>query len=131
MKIILAKSAGFCFGVNRAIQAVYNAIGTDDIYTYGPIIHNKIVIKELEEKGVKCVDSIDGIKNGTIVLRSHGVGKKVYDDINKKGLKIIDGTCPFVKKIHDIVKEQHDIGKKIIIIGDATHPEVIGINGWC
>ncbi|MCI1959732.1 MAG: bifunctional 4-hydroxy-3-methylbut-2-enyl diphosphate reductase/30S ribosomal protein S1 [Clostridia bacterium] len=131
MKIILAKSAGFCFGVNRAIQAVYNAIGTDDIYTYGPIIHNKIVIKELEEKGVKCVDSIDGIKNGTIVLRSHGVGKNVYDNINKKGLKTIDGTCPFVKKIHDIVKEQHDIGKKIIIIGDATHPEVIGINGWC
>lgn len=131
MEIILAKSAGFCFGVNRAIEAVYDAIGTDDIYTYGPIIHNKTVIKELEEKGVKCVDSIDGIKSGTIVLRSHGVGKEIYDEINKRGLKIIDGTCPFVKKIHNIVKEQHDLGKKIIIIGDASHPEVIGINGWC
>ena len=132
MEILLAKSAGFCFGVNRAIEAVYKAIdGKDDIYTYGPIIHNKIVTKELESKGVKCVDTIDGIEKGTIVLRSHGVGKNIYDIINEKGLKIIDGTCPFVKKIHDIVNDEYKNGARIIIIGDREHPEVIGINGWC
>jgi len=131
LEIILAKSAGFCFGVSRAVEAVYNAIGTDDIYTYGPIIHNKIVTSELEKKGVKCVDSLENIKNGTVVLRSHGVGKEIYDKINGTKLRIIDGTCPFVKKIHDIVNEQYENGKKIIIIGDAMHPEVIGINGWC
>ena len=131
MEIILAKSAGFCFGVNRAIEAVKNAIGTDDIYTYGPIIHNKTVTADLEKKGVKCIENIDEVKKGTIVLRSHGVGKKVYDEINEKGLKIIDGTCPFVKKIHNIVKEKYDEGFEIIIVGDKNHPEVMGINGWC
>ena len=87
MEIILAKSAGFCFGVNRAIEAVKNAIGTDDIYTYGPIIHNKTVTADLEKKGVKCIESIDEATNGTIVLRSHGVGKKVYDEKNTQHSK--------------------------------------------
>ncbi|MCJ7856742.1 bifunctional 4-hydroxy-3-methylbut-2-enyl diphosphate reductase/30S ribosomal protein S1 [Lachnospiraceae bacterium NSJ-143] len=131
MEILLAKSAGFCFGVNRAIEAVYDVLGTDDIYTYGPIIHNKTVTESLEKQGVKCVENIEEIKSGTIVLRSHGVGRQVYDNINKKGLKIIDGTCPFVKKIHNIVHEKFNEGYRIIIAGDSSHPEVIGINGWC
>ncbi len=131
MEIHVAKSAGFCFGVNRAIEAVYNAVGTGKIYTYGPIIHNKEVTKDLEQKGVYSIDSLDGIDEGTVVLRSHGVGKNVYDMVKEKNLKIIDGTCPFVKKIHDIVSKEYAAGRKIIIIGDGNHPEIIGINGWC
>ncbi len=131
MNLILAKSAGFCFGVNRAVEAVNKAIGTDKIYTYGPIIHNKTVMDDFEKKGVKCINNIDDIKNGTVVLRSHGVGKKIYDDLSLKGIKIIDGTCPFVKKIHNIVNDNYKKGYKIIIIGDKKHPEVEGINGWC
>ena len=131
MEIVLAKSAGFCFGVNRAIEAVNNAIGTDEIYTYGPIIHNKTVTEDLEKRGVKCIENIDEVKSGIIVLRSHGVGKNIYDEIENKGLKIIDGTCPFVKKIHNIVNEKFNEGYKIIIVGDKSHPEVMGINGWC
>lgn len=131
MEIILAKSAGFCFGVNRAIEAVYAEAGKGKVYTYGPIIHNKEVTKDLEKKGVFSIDSFEGIEEGTVVLRSHGVGKAVYDEAAKKNLRIIDGTCPFVKKIHDIVKKEYESGKKIIIVGDPSHPEIIGINGWC
>ncbi|MCQ4725056.1 bifunctional 4-hydroxy-3-methylbut-2-enyl diphosphate reductase/30S ribosomal protein S1 [Anaerotignum faecicola] len=131
MEIIVAKSAGFCFGVSRAVEAVYNAVGNGDIYTYGPIIHNKTVTDELAKKGVKIINSIDEIENGTVILRSHGVGEEVYKEIERAGIKLIDGTCPFVKKIHDIVKEDFENGCKIIIIGDSLHPEVIGINGWC
>ena len=131
MTFTLAKTAGFCFGVNRAIEAVNNAIGTDEIYTYGPIIHNKTVTEDLEKRGVKCIENIDEVKSGTIVLRSHGVGKNIYDEIENKRLKIIDGTCPFVKKIHNIVRKKRDEGYEVIIIGDGKHPEVIGINGWC
>lgn len=131
MEITVAKSAGFCFGVNRAIQCVYDNIGKGNIYSYGPIIHNKEVIADLESKGVKTVDSFDGIENGTIIIRSHGVGEDIYKEIEKKGLNLIDGTCPFVKKIHNIVNKAHKEGKNIIIVGDPVHPEVIGINGWC
>ena len=131
MEIVLAKSAGFCFGVNRAIEHVYDAIGSGNIYTYGPIIHNKEVTKDLEAKGVYSIDSFDGITDGIVVLRSHGVGKEVYDEAKEKGIKIIDGTCPFVKKIHDIVMREYEEGRSIIIVGDGAHPEIIGINGWC
>ena len=131
MEIILAKSAGFCFGVNRAIEAVYGAIGGEKIYTYGQVIHNKEVTRDLESKGVDVIESIENIENCTIVIRSHGVGKSIYDKLSEKKLRVIDGTCPFVKKIHSIVKENYNDGQNIIIIGDKTHPEVIGINGWC
>ncbi len=131
MEINVAKSAGFCFGVNRAIQFVYDNIGKGNIYSYGPIIHNKEVIADLERKGVKTVDSFDGIESGTMIIRSHGVGEDIYKEIEKRGLELIDGTCPFVKKIHNIVKKAHDEGREIIIIGDPVHPEVCGINGWC
>ena len=131
MEIKVAKSAGFCFGVNRAIQHAYDNIGNGDIFSYGPIIHNKEVTADLENKGVKIIDSFDGIEKGTVIIRSHGVGKHVYDELEKKGLSILDGTCPFVKKIHNIVKDAHDAGRGVIIIGDPEHPEVMGINGWC
>ncbi len=131
MEIIVAKSAGFCFGVNRAIESCYNQIGNGKIYTYGSLIHNKEVTKDLESKGVKVIESLNGIDEGTVVIRSHGVGKYLYDELEKKGINYIDGTCPFVKKIHNIVKQNFDKGNNIIIIGNSKHPEVMGINGWC
>lgn len=131
MEIFVAKSAGFCFGVNRAVNYVYESLGKGNIYSYGPIIHNKEVTKDLEKKGVAVINSMDGIDDGTVVIRSHGVKKSIYDEIYKKGLNVIDGTCPFVKKIHNIVRDSYNAGKAIIIIGDPSHPEVEGINGWC
>lgn len=132
MEIITAKSAGFCFGVNRAIEACYNEIEKGGrIVTYGPIIHNKNVNKDLENKGVKSVDTLDGCEGATVIIRSHGVGKAVYDELERRNIHYMDGTCPFVKKIHNIVRKKLDEGYEIIIIGDRKHPEVIGINGWC
>ena len=130
--ITVAKSAGFCFGVERAIELAYANIGTTQhLYSYGPLIHNKTVTDDLTQKGLTIVDSLEGIEEGTVVIRSHGAGEALYGEMEAKGLKIVDGTCPFVKKIHTIVKEQYEAGKKIIIVGDHMHPEVIGINGWC
>ena len=132
MEIFLAKSAGFCFGVNRAIEACYKEIEKGGkIYTYGPLIHNKNVNADLAAKGVKAVDSLEGCEDGTVIIRSHGVGKAVYDELEARGIYYVDGTCPFVKKIHNIVHEKKEAGNDIIIIGDAKHPEVMGINGWC
>lgn len=132
MEIITAKSAGFCFGVNRAIEACYNEIEKGGrIVTYGPLIHNKNVNKDLENKGVKSVDTLDGCEGATVIIRSHGVGKAVYEELERRNIHYVDGTCPFVKKIHNIVRKKRDEGYEIIIIGDGKHPEVIGINGWC
>lgn len=132
MEIILAKSAGFCFGVNRAIEACYKEIEKGGkIYTYGPLIHNKNVNDDLAQKGVKSVEHLEGCEDGTVIIRSHGVGKSVYDELEKKSINYIDGTCPFVKKIHKIVNDSKNKGFEIIIIGDRNHPEVKGINGWC
>ena len=89
MEITVAKSAGFCFGVNRAIQACYDEIGKGKIYTYGSLIHNKEVTKDLENKGVKIIESLDGIDEGTVIIRSHGVGKFLYDEFEKKELDIL------------------------------------------
>ncbi len=131
MEIVVAKSAGFCFGVKRAVECVYNMIGSGKIYTYGPIIHNKFVISDLEKKGVSVINDFDSVGEGeTVIIRSHGVSKAVYDEIKKRNLKYKDCTCPFVKKIHNIVKEAYDAGSEIIIVGNGEHPEVIGINGW-
>ena len=135
-KIVVAKTAGFCFGVKRAVNTVYEQIesGDNDIYTFGPIIHNEEVVKDLASKGVKVIDDENGIKDlnkGTVVIRSHGVEKKIYDLIEEKKLKLVDATCPFVKKIHKIVYEKSLDGYEIIIIGNEKHPEVEGIKGWC
>ena len=135
-EVKLAKKAGFCFGVKRAVDMVYEEVNKDDhgnIYTYGPIIHNEIVVNDLENKGVKVINSegeLDDIENGTVIIRSHGVPAYIYDKMSGKNLKIIDATCPFVKKIHDIVREHSENGESIIIIGNKNHPEVEGIKGW-
>ena len=101
------------------------------LYSYGQLIHNKTVTDDLASKGLQIVENLDGLTEGTLLIRSHGVGKALYDEAEAKGLKILDGTCPFVKKIHNIVHDKLAEGLCIIIVGDGTHPEVIGINGWC
>ena len=135
MKIKMAKTAGFCFGVKRAVERVYEQIESGKkIYTFGPIIHNEGVVADLEKKGVKVIEdaeSLKAIKEGSVVIRSHGVSKGIYDILTKQELECIDATCPFVKKIHRIVEEESEAGKQIIIIGNDSHPEVEGIKGWC
>jgi len=135
MKITLAKSAGFCFGVKRAVDTVYEQINMNKkVYTYGPIIHNQEVVNDLASKGVEIIHSleeIDKIKEGVIIIRSHGVAKEVYETIEAQKLKYIDATCPFVKKIHRIVEQASEEGKWVIIVGNERHPEVEGIKGWC
>ena len=136
MKVIKAKTAGFCFGVKRAVDTVYEQVEkcTDGpIYTYGPIIHNEEVIKDMEKKGVKVLRSeeeLEDLHGGTVIIRSHGVEKRIYDMLNEKSVNIVDATCPFVKKIHRIVQEQSRQGRMIVIIGNPEHPEVQGIRGW-
>ena len=133
MEVILAKTAGFCFGVKRAVEKVYEQAGKKNVYTFGPIIHNEEVVRDLEEKGVRVINDVaelDGLPKGIIIIRSHGVARDVYDAINEKGFEIIDATCPFVLKIHKIVDEQSKAGASIIVIGNEHHPEVEGIVGW-
>ena len=130
-----AKSAGFCFGVKRAVDMVYDeAKKGERVYTLGPIIHNQQVVEDLEKKGVKVIDSVNDINNeydATVIIRSHGVPEKVIKALREKNVNIVDATCPFVLKIHKIVKEASQNGKTIIIIGSDNHPEVEGIKGWC
>ena len=134
MEVVLAEHAGFCFGVKRAVEQVYEQAATGKpIYTYGPIIHNEEVVKDLERRGVEVIDTkeqLGKIKEGTVVIRSHGVSKRVCEMIEAQGLECVDATCPFVKRIHNIVQTQSEAGKKIVIIGNAGHPEVEGIMGW-
>ena len=134
MKIIMAEHAGFCFGVNRAVSCVYDLIDKNKkIYTYGPIIHNEEVVKDLENHGVTVIDSLENLnelETGTVVIRAHGVPESVYSILADSKMEIIDETCPFVKRIHNIVSEYSEKGYKIIIVGASEHPEVIGIKGW-
>ena len=136
MDIKLAKTAGFCFGVKRAVDTVYEQVEKcrgERIYTYGPIIHNEEVIKDMKDKGVEVISNEEELKkltSGVVIIRSHGVPKRVYDILEERGIKCIDATCPFVKKIHKIVEKESAEGKHIIIIGDEKHPEVQGIQGW-
>lgn len=132
MKIIKAKNGGFCFGVKSAVDAVKRNAG-EHTYTLGDVIHNERVTTELRALGVKTVDSVDEIHDdeATVVIRSHGAPPEVYEEIARRGYKLIDATCPFVKKIHELVRAHHEDGYKIVIIGNADHPEVKGINGWC
>lgn len=136
MKVILAKTAGFCFGVKRAVDTVYENIDQEkgkNIYTYGPIIHNEIVTKDLEKHGVGIVhdlSEIEKIEKGIMIIRSHGITKKEQDYIEQQGFEIVDATCPFVKRIHKIVSEKTSAGEHVIIVGNPNHPEVQGIVGW-
>ncbi|MCR5418125.1 MAG: 4-hydroxy-3-methylbut-2-enyl diphosphate reductase [Lachnospiraceae bacterium] len=157
MEIKVAKSAGFCFGVKRAVDMVYDRISEnggsgEGIYTLGPIIHNEVVVSELAEKGVKILEKkSDGfyvssgheydtqvrkiteeeLKDAIVIVRSHGVEKQVFSELQKTGATIADATCPFVKKIHTIVEQESKNGADIVIIGDPQHPEVQGICSYC
>lgn len=133
MELLVAKTAGFCFGVDKAVNKVYDSLGNEPLYTYGPIIHNQQVVRSLDDKGVKIIQSLDDldvITKGTIIIRSHGVGENEILTMEDKGFKVIDATCPFVKRIHKLVYDYSLKGYKIIIIGNPTHIEVMGIKGW-
>ncbi|MBO6109198.1 MAG: 4-hydroxy-3-methylbut-2-enyl diphosphate reductase [Eubacterium sp.] len=134
MDIKIAEHSGFCFGVKNAVTSVHKLISDGKygkIVTLGPIIHNEQVVKELEELGVCSIDSIDDADPGTtVVIRSHGVPKEIFEKLEKKGISYIDSTCPFVSKIHKTVEEASEAGNEIVILGQADHPEVIGILGW-
>lgn len=132
MEVVLAAHAGFCFGVTKAVETVYEKIKEKktNIYTYGPIIHNDIVVNDLKDKGVKVISDVSelkGVSEGVVIIRSHGVTRQVYEDLKATGLDIIDATCPFVKRIHKIVSEESRKGNSIIVVGSSTHPEVEGI----
>ncbi len=133
MEITVAKTAGFCFGVNRAINMAEKASKEyERCCTYGPIIHNRNVVRRLEEEGVREVNSIDDFApEDTVIIRSHGIGKSEYDKLLALGVNIIDATCPDVAKIHDTVKKESNEGRTVIIIGEKQHPEVLGIADWC
>jgi 4-hydroxy-3-methylbut-2-enyl diphosphate reductase len=128
MKIILAKRAGFCFGVKRATQMAFEAADMDKkTYTLGPIIHSPQVVKRLEDMGVKVLKSLESMESGTIIIRSHGVAAGEIDEAVQKELDIVDATCPFVKKAQEHVKSLSEAGYGVVVVGDADHPEVQGI----
>ena len=129
--IILGKYNGFCSGVKRAVDTA-KTIGGEGVYILGELVHNPDVIKNVEALGVRQIESVDEIDEGTLIIRSHGVGKDVMDKLSQKpGVKIVDCTCPFVKRIHSIVEKYSEDGYLIIIVGEKDHPEVKGIVGWC
>ena len=130
MSVEIIESAGFCFGVSRAIKLLYEQIEENDgnIFTLGEIIHNGDIIREITRKGVKVANSVDELVSGcTVVVRAHGITQPERSKLNAKGVKIIDATCPFVSKIHAIVKERSDCGDVIFVAGNKNHPEVLGI----
>ena len=142
MAVVLAKSAGFCFGVDRAVEAVYRVLEEEEkkefaerlpIYTYGPIVHNERIVEELEKRGVQVLKSLKELTElaeGIVVIRAHGVGKEIYETLEQRGLKIVDSSCPFVRKIQKLVAEHTKNGESVIVMGDPEHPEVQGILGW-
>ncbi len=131
MEIIIAKTAGFCFGVQRAVDLAYNESYKDNVFTYGPIIHNSQVVQSLEKRGIKEVNNINTINDESkLIIRSHGVTPDVYTEASKHNIKIIDATCPYVRKIHKIVERCSNNGDLVVIVGNKQHPEIIGIKGW-
>ncbi len=142
MEIMLDACAGFCFGVRRAVDTVYEQLKTGKtIYTYGPIVHNEEVVRELTEKGVRVIESRETLEKlpvrrgegerAAVIVRAHGIPRELYGVFEKKGLECVDATCPFVKRIHRVAYERSGAGDHIIVVGDAGHPEVEGIVGWC
>ena len=133
MSIRIAKSAGFCFGVSRAVETVEEAAGQGKrVVTLGPIIHNRHVVSKFDDMGVRVIDKPEDAEAGmTVIIRSHGVSRDVYQRLEKRGVEIIDATCPFVKRIHGIVEKAEAAGELPIIMGTRSHPEVEGIAGWC
>lgn len=136
MNVKLAKSAGFCFGVKRAVDTVNSEIAkatNKKIYTYGPIIHNEEVVNEFKAQGVDVIEEgmdLSGIQPGTVIIRSHGVSREVQNNLMNSGFDVVDATCPFVKKIHKLVDEHSAAGYYVLVVGNPSHPEVEGIVGW-
>lgn len=138
-EILTAANSGFCFGVKQAIEKTEEEIrrkaessSPGRIYTWGPLIHNKTVTDGLKEKGVSILDSLENVKpEDVIIVRSHGETKEFFEKARARNCKIIDATCPFVKKIQQLAEKAHRKGKQVVIVGDRLHPEVKGINGWC
>ncbi|MBR1864938.1 MAG: bifunctional 4-hydroxy-3-methylbut-2-enyl diphosphate reductase/30S ribosomal protein S1 [Lachnospiraceae bacterium] len=134
MEVLLAKTAGFCFGVKRAVDTVYEYVGKGKVYTFGPIVHNEEVVKDLTNRGVQIIEreeELEALDEGTVIIRAHGVERRIYGHIQKKSLNLVDATCPFVKKIHNIVDKDSEAGRQIVIVGDREHPEVKGIYDRC
>ncbi|MBE6924968.1 MAG: 4-hydroxy-3-methylbut-2-enyl diphosphate reductase, partial [Ruminococcaceae bacterium] len=133
MSVTVAKNAGFCFGVSRAVELVEQSAGEGkQVVTLGPIIHNRHVVSRFETLGVKVINAPEEAQKGmTVIIRSHGVTKQVIDRLETQGVEIVDATCPFVKRIHGIVAKSREEGRLPIIIGTRAHPEVEGIAGWC
>ena len=134
-QLTVAKSAGYCFGVKRAVNMVYQEADEADVpvYTYGPIIHNEEVVKDLTEHGVRVIQDLTELftlPKGKIIIRSHGISKKEHEAMQSYGFEVLDATCPFVLKIHRLVAEYSENGYAIVIAGNAHHPEVEGILGW-
>lgn len=134
-EIVIAKNSGFCFGVKKALDIAEEQIGKQRegaLYTCGPLIHNSLVTDDLASKGCGIIESISKAKPGdTLIVRSHGESETFYQEAERLGLEVVDATCPFVSRIHTLVKAAHDGGERIIIVGDPKHQEVIATNGWC
>ncbi len=135
LKVVVANKSGFCFGVKRAVDFAYGVMSEDNCYMLGDITHNKSVIDALVKRGIKRINNVDDLPDcsgrGKVIIRSHGADMATYELIKAKGYDIIDATCPFVAKIHDVVRKHYTDGYHIVIVGGKTHPEVVATNGWC
>ncbi|MGL6294057.1 MAG: bifunctional 4-hydroxy-3-methylbut-2-enyl diphosphate reductase/30S ribosomal protein S1, partial [Eubacterium aggregans] len=134
MKIIIAEKAGYCFGIQNAMAMVENTLETypgQQIYCLGDISHNRQEMGRLITLGVKKVDTLDAVEDGVVIIRSHGVGRKVITAAEEKALTIVNATCPFVRAMQNKVRDYYEKGYQIVIVGNAEHPEVVGAMGWC
>ncbi|MBQ1411525.1 MAG: bifunctional 4-hydroxy-3-methylbut-2-enyl diphosphate reductase/30S ribosomal protein S1 [Oscillospiraceae bacterium] len=133
MQITLSETAGFCFGVRRAVELVERTAGAGErVVTLGPIVHNRHVVERFAHLGVREAAEVEEIPDGaTVIIRAHGVGRAVYEALQARGLRVVDATCPFVERIHQLVRKAGTEGRKQMIFGSRTHPEVVGISGWC
>ena len=142
MKVTLAKTAGFCFGVQRAVDTVYRVLREEHrkpaeeqrtIYTYGPIVHNETVIQKLAAEGVQVIESEEALlslHDGIVIIRAHGVPKHIYELLARQKVEAVDASCPFVQKIQRLVQQHTSAGEEVFVTGNPEHPEVIGIMGW-
>ena len=131
MEVLVAKSGGFCHGVQKAVDTALS-IEVHNTYIYGEIIHNPDVVNQIKQRGIIMVEDLADVPFGaTLIIRSHGVGRSVYEMCKERDIRIVDCTCEFVRRTQKIVDKKYREGKTIIIIGEKTHPEVIGLNGWC
>ena len=132
-RIVVAEHAGVCYGVERALEMAEEAGATAEqpVRTLGSLIHNPIVVRELEERGVGKVEDLDEVEGGTVIIRAHGVPPQVEDEARARGLDVVDATCPYVKKVHAAAERLVREGYRVVVVGEAGHPEVEGILGHC